>query len=177
MRDKLNVLDHISAMIYNNDPTITPEMSKSIVDEYVLIKRILSECSITVGNSSILYTEVMTNIMRELKQSDRLTSNIKAFSITNSNSKNNKVAPAVKDKNHNYLTRFFYVDLKLLGQILREIKKKPLDFDDAKEALLQVILDNKHVFNPNISELAARRISANVSSASRVSFIELNPIV
>ena len=41
MRDKLHVLYHISELIYNNNPDVFPKQSMAIIDEYVLIKRIL----------------------------------------------------------------------------------------------------------------------------------------
>ena len=172
MRDKLEVLDHISELIYNHNPDISPKLSKSIIDEYVLIKKILCACSIEIGGVSILYTEVMSNILKDLRQSDRLSTSIKTFTMTMHMQKSSlkKVANAKEKDCNNYLTRFFYVDLKQLNEVISEIRKKPMDLQNTKEALLQVLLDNKHIFNPAVSEIAARRMSVRVQlDATRVS--------
>ena len=110
----------------------------------------------------MLFTEVMTNILKDLRQSDRFSSSIKAFTMTMQFQKSSlKKVAASKEKDNSYLTRFFYVDLQLLNEIINKLRKRPMDLQNTKEALLQVLLDNKHIFNPDVSETVARRMSVN----------------
>ena len=41
VRDEMNVFDYIVAMIYSNNKDLTPKICMELIDEYVLIKRIL----------------------------------------------------------------------------------------------------------------------------------------
>ena len=76
MRSELKVFENIKCLVYDTELSEDQESSiqdpLDVVNEYVLIKKILCACSIPKDNDNYLYVEILRSIFRELRTNYKL---------------------------------------------------------------------------------------------------------
>ena len=170
IREKLKVMENIQALIFGQYvKTRTPatvEGCLNVINQYVLVKRILLSWSIRNGKHDYLYNEVMKNILRDMKISSKVADCInQASSIS---------LGIVKKKTSDgqYLSKLFYINLAKLHVIIENAREKKLDFQSVKDAVEMVIYENLHLFTGKLKELGdnkLRRATNRISSTNLTS--------
>ena len=164
MRDELQVFDNIKALIFGSDERVSQKSCTKIIDQYVLIKKILKSCSIEHGKQQVLYPEIMLSLMKDLKQSSKIYKIIRAYASNKSMnySDKNDFEDFFNKDDCSYLCKLFTINSAELHQAFKLENNQILTYDEIQDAVLNTMLDNQHIFNPQISNKHARDLSTSI---------------
>lgn len=121
IRDKMNVSSALQLLIFGYTSgyvEFSTDMAIEKIDEYVLIKKIISKLTLPTG----IFVENLKHILKELK----LTSKVKAL-ISTEDSMLSLSTKIISIEHDSHLKKLHYVDLNLLYQAFESISEKKLD--------------------------------------------------
>jgi hypothetical protein len=95
IREEMQVFEHMQNIIYGHSPvlgkTTNYHQSSEQIKEFVLVKKLIFNCSVPTQDNYVIYPEIMKSLFWDIKQSARILDLCKNWGSRNRNGKKNQI--------------------------------------------------------------------------------------